>query len=476
MTFSIRRAWSVAVGVSVALLVAGIAACDTKKTLDTLEGESIAGALQECPQSWYKFFKDREATLTQFTLPDRGTDVPEFHDCQKFLVGDGTTYGPLIAIFSAWELDRVNARLDSAAGTLSREKPPAAAEPDRRDASGATSPLQGPAPDAGASGTAAGPTLAPGGGGPFGLATALIVNLGERYRADDFVIEPGYSCLYMWRIPGGEWGAKILQVGNEKLCGVTLEAAATAGIGLSVWVDRGGGSNPNDYPPVARWDYDPISRQQYISIKCGMAWCEIGSKSFKPNDAYPNEKVARIKGWYDEQFLAVVKTAGAAAVPSTLKGTLIPHPKLDSYVKADFEKKWAVVSYVALTGNAPKSDFDHYKSKLNLDPVAVGPLAQLNKISLCNGTQTECLPSGAAPKCSGPTVDPQPDKAWWGRIEAATTKTMLYTCVFREDHSTMTPPIHIPGTARWRWLLNDETTWERCIEGCCEIDTILDAS
>src|SRR5688500_9835641 len=231
-----RRRWGAGIRTFVALVAVGVAACDKQQiqiAVDSaLIAEDISGALQECPQSWYKFLKDRRGSLTQFSLPDRTTDVPEFHDCQKFLVGDATTYGPLVAIFSAWELDRITARLDSAAGYMPEAKPvtgqPAA------DARPTRPPV--PAPPvgreaSGGGGAAQAPVRGGGGAGPFGLATALIVNLGDRYRVDDFIIEPGYSCLYMWRIPGGDWGAKIFHVPNEKLCMVQRDNITASGTG-----------------------------------------------------------------------------------------------------------------------------------------------------------------------------------------------------------------------------------------------------
>jgi hypothetical protein len=456
MTSRTRRRWRAVVAASAGIGVAALVACVWRTEELGWAPPAFAAKIQECPQEWYPILKDENKT--NFAVPERTTDVPEFHDCQKFLVGDGTQYGPLVAIFAAWELDKVTARLDSAAGIAPLARPvPGARSDTLTPTSGATA----AAPNTGASGS-------------FGLAAALIVNLGARYRVDDFDIRPGYNCLFMWRGGKVQWKAIIVPVADEKTCTnpLGLDSVNTS-LGLKVVEDKTGGNDSKAYPPVARWDYDPVSKQQYIGIKCGAAWCEIGSRNFKPNAAYTalNDRVGRIKGWFDEQYLAIIKTGTGgptAPMPSRLKGTLIPHPDLDRYTAADFDNRWAVVGYVALDGDTQQLPF--YKTKLNLERAPVGNLNTLNEIAMCMGSKARCLPAGAASKCTLDGSEPGDQVLWWGRITAATSKAVIYKCVKREDHSMIQPPIHIPGTARWRWLLADETSWTRCIEGCCEID------
>jgi hypothetical protein len=36
-----------------------------------------------------------------------------------------------------------------------------------------------------------------------------------------------------------------------------------------------------DIPPVARWDYDTANHQQYIGLRCGGEWCEVGHSGFE---------------------------------------------------------------------------------------------------------------------------------------------------------------------------------------------------
>ena len=56
-------------------------------------------------------------------------------------------------------------------------------------------------------------------------------------------------------------------------------------------------------------------------------------------------------------------------------------------------------------------------------------------------------------------------KTWWA-VVVKPSKEVSYRCVYRTDHGT----IPVPGTARWRWVLNDETIWVRCANGCCQVD------
>src|SRR5207245_9510779 len=99
-------------------------------------------------------------------------------------------------------------------------------------------------------------------------------------------------------------------------------------------------ANDAAYPPVARWDWDPAHHEQYIGIKCGVAWCEVGSQQFAPAPALTagpsfdpvtgftattgSDHVYTIKGWYDEQQLAV--PAGDGLAPGACHGVLMPKP------------------------------------------------------------------------------------------------------------------------------------------------------
>ena len=165
--------------------------------------------------------------------------------------------------------------------------------------------------------------------------------------------------------------------------------------------------------------------------------------------------MVRVKGWYDEQRLAV--SAGTDDVqPGTVWGTIYPHPALGKLnTVAPFDRGWVHAGNAVLHGWSSS-----YKSKLNF---ANGT----NRIYFCHGMWADCYKKGMpptvvvprAPKCTGPA-----DSRWWARITSADRDT-AYRCVIYRRYTG----VEIPGTARWRWSPTDEQTWMRCPSGCCEI-------
>lgn len=81
-------------------------------------------------------------------------------------------------------------------------------------------------------------------------------------------------------------------------------------------------------------------------------------------------------------------------------------------------------------------------------------------MALCRGAKGDCdgVPA-AAPTCG--------DGLWWVRIVNAESGEARYRCVIRRELAG----VDVVATARWRWLPDDEGQWERCAEGCCEIQT-----
>jgi hypothetical protein len=48
----------------------------------------------------------------------------------------------------------------------------------------------------------------------------------------------------------------------------------------------------------------------------------------------------------------------------------------------------------------------------------------------------------------------------------SSTGKVSYRCVTRRTHAGVDPP----AAVRWRWKMDDETLWERCGTGCCEVE------
>ncbi len=369
-------------------------------------------ALRECPHNW-PFGKEKGLVDAE-----RQTNIPEFNDCQRFIVGnqENARYDSLFAIFASTELDTLMWLFDAA-----------------EDSAG------------GAVAFAAATIYAEGVYAPLGIRTR-------------------FSCLFLYRdaTTRSDWGALMVPMGRaEPNCRGARDTAEIKGTRLQVRRDRiPDFEDDNDYPPVARWDFDEgPGWQHFIGIKCGAAWCEIGREGFGRSPSYDGSnftsvtrRVRAIKGWYDEQLLSV-EVAGQL-VPSRVRGTIFPDSELgDHRDPAVFRNTWKRVAFVALSNTS-----NPYQINYGYDAVSTDA-ARMNQIYLCNGLQQNCLPGGVTLSGCG-------DNTWWGRIDPAGGGASVYKCVHRYGEEDWA--YQIPGTVRWRWRAIDEGWWSRCLQGCCE--------
>lgn len=372
----------------------------------------------ECPHDW-------DFKAGQMAVVGPNINVPEFHDCQRFIVyRDTAVYGDTAAVYDSLYAIFAAAGLDTLDTTLARL-------------------------DSTHSGTVA-------------LAAAEIYAEGVYLQLG---IKEMFGCLYLYR--DVVWRAKMVPVGTaEKDCGGHVNPAGLSGIVLEVHRDSTTRFGERDFPAVARWEWDFVHHWQIIGIKCGRAWCEIGPEGFRtPQPEFwalgANGKRARsrmVKGWYDDQFLATVTPNGDVR-PSKLWGTIYPDSGLDDYDTLNTFRRgrWVHVADITLRDmSGASSPSNPYKSSLNIDLTVHG--GRLNSIYLCRGTMGQC---GAVPsrRCDG-------DGQWWARVTRAGDGARRDKCDMRRAHDGLG---HVPGTARWRWLASDETTWQRCDNGCCEL-------
>ena len=408
------------------LALASAAACDNGKAPAGGPAGLAAPTRPECPQDTFLVTltppHEQGATPVTFTsVPLAGVQshVPEFNDCQRFILSNDR-YGPMVAIFAAGRLDTL---YQDPVQIVEREQASASAEILSYD--GDYPPLH---------------------------------------------IRTGFNCLYLWRVCSSSWNAAMQPVDLDAGACLKPPQSGRPLLPLDVRVISDPKLRDVDYPPVARWDWDYERKQQYIGIRCGAAWCEVGAPGFissrrhradtLPNPEAmpdkgtmsPNEKVrtVQVKGWYDEQRLAIPATVGNAGLATQQAlGTAIPHPQLGLLSTVDDFSEWRPVATLILHAAIPA-----YKSKLALD---TGP----NTVHFCAGTAASCeVPETAATGCD-------PDSRgvrWWARIKTESGE-VSYRCVKRRLH----PGIEIPATARWRWAPDDEKTWIRCPEGCCTL-------
>jgi hypothetical protein len=429
----------------------------------------------ECPGDGIRFKVESLTTIiTHVPLSDVIADIPEFHDCQRFPNGSGfqgDQFGSLYAIFAAVRLDSVLTDLTHSSDSIAN----------------------------------------PGGTAYISVPVATIYTPDGVYPP--LGIQPGFNCLFLYpkvqSAPGAQpsqWGAKMVHVGADSNCVDPHIVIYPATVGTTLEVKPSSQTVPfkdADYPAVARWDRDTTRNgHQYIGIKCGAAWCEIGERAFTPSapctgrltfDPVPGVpvtssmklRVTAIKGWYDEQWLAKTDANGVTR-PSTVHGCVFPNPALDALSRLPPSPsvpapglKYYAHTWVHVASAVVTQDY----GKWNLTK-------GLNRIFLCHGEagvgRDKCTVNFSRPvpkpwtkplqQCQG---YPAGDPPWWAKIVSA-TGTLKYACVRRWDHakeimdwnSTHYPfRVELPGTTRWRWLFMDEGNWISCPSGCCPYKT-----
>jgi hypothetical protein len=417
----------------------------------------------DCPQDRLIIRREHDSvTAAQLPLLGATAEMPEFHDCQRFVVearspgatgraeaGDHRLFGPLVAIWAAYDLG---------------SRFPLAIQPVDSNPSGMVNAGSPTAPGAPALSVKAVPV-------------AVIYDFDPKAGYAPLGIRPGFNCLYLWN--AGSWQARLVNLGMETgPCEIAMDSSdrlIQGGVPLEVHA-----APPPDHltvadlPPVARWDWD--SSQQIIQIRCGAEWCQVGGKGFRPPSSteqseaalavqavledmppgFPQatpqmkSRVFAVKGWHDQQRLDVRDQAGTVILTG-ITGTVFPHPALDALPGTAFDKHdWLPSAYLYLTGS-------YVKGKV---PLASG----VTRVHLCKGSMEECGVDAARQACSSPA--PATTESWWARLISGTDTT--YRCVHRNSHGGMA----IPATAaRWNWSDRDAKTWIACPpQSCCTVN------
>ncbi len=393
----------------------------------------------ECPHDWTADTTDSN----HFLIPGLITDVPEYHDCQRFLVKNGKgglKYDSLEAIFVRYKLDSVYGIFRG------REKP------NIRDAK--------------PSGTA--------------YASDGFQVVGQVLSYGDYAplgIKKGNDCLVLkWMTVNNEttYEASMVGVGDDgdrcKNDPPQLLTQDANRVQLDVALVRTVGV----VPPVSRWDWDAGDSLQYIGIACPTGWCEVHSpKPFRSSPLYGGSHDPITKGWYDEQYLATYASHTLVHDGSTF-GTVYPDPRLAHQTMVTYTS-WQPVAWVAL-----RTASHAYREKLNFDPapplsVPLVGLADknisrlLNEVELCfvpTGT-TGCLSVGEPQLPKNCAPDPTNKGPWYARETPpyGVANVSTITCAIFRSY----PDTQAPAVVRWRWQKDDETMWISCPVGCCEV-------
>lgn len=388
---------------------------------------------RECPHTF------PDTTHNRITEEVAGLDVPEFNDCQRFIIGepDNLHYGDHFAIFAKGIANSIEDSLNRNRDTLA-------------------------------------------------FSAAIVLGYGDY---EDLGIRRGYNCLILWRErENGEWRAMMAprdSTPNGACDDQGINPRLVRG-GTLLSVERqkvGGFTSAQDYSGAARWGWD--GRVQIAGIPCSGArsgaWCDVGpEKGFGNPGTYHRrnqsgisvsarwQKVTDIKGWHDEQLLALGGgDPGTLPRVSRIVGTVIPDSQLVNRTFAD----WEEAAQVALQG--PEEQIHYYTERFGFTATDAAQPLVLNKIFACQGPACDCNGERCVTSdlirgdCRCPSDDPycQPDEFWYAKVVSADKQHTVYHRMCR--YSVCDD--FIPATARWRWLAGDEGTWFRCVHGCCEL-------
>lgn len=247
-------------------------------------------------------------------------------------------------------------------------------------------------------------------------------------------IPPGYSCLWLQGVDGQHpWTAEIRPVitGTNE-CSTTAAATLEA---HPITIENG----PDEYPSTARWMWDDRNEAQFIGMRCGNAWCEMGPPGFNRTPLIATRY--DVPGLWDEQYLSY--ESGGQLVVSEIWGTFSPGPELGDVAGPTPPLNVPLLAaYVRLSNpqNSPAAQAQRarYRTKLGLRASGVGPLPVLYMKT--NSTI-------GAGWLSKPDVHP----AWSPRVS-----------FFNHLHAT-------GNAVRWAWSDEDEGFWVSCENGCCKM-------
>lgn len=324
------------------------------------------------------------------------TSIPEYHDCQR-MISSNDAYQHLMAIYATQQ-----------------SKPPV---PQKTLAYLVAEILNfGPPP-----GSLAGPVYTP---------------LG---------IPPGASCIYANWALGRAWVVSLGgQEGQIHCTKATIPIQQLGTPTLSAVRTVFSDVRPQDYPQVARWDWDRRRKEQYIGAECGHGWCEIGRPGFTSSPLPQMIQIAasthpkyKVKGWFDYQRLAVPAVGSYPLRPGAW-GLIAPMPELDSKNESDFVGPGGVDAAVYWIEKHSLT----YSDKYRMSPLALTTANVRN-------------PGTGAPW------------QWIGQLRRGGL-VRTHNVVFTRH----TDGIRVRGTTRWRWSEKDETSWTSCINGCCQINPL----
>jgi hypothetical protein len=284
--------------------------------------------------------------------------------------------------------------------------------------------------------------------GPRGMLAAVIdvkaangvTTLDAPY--DRLGLKPGLNCLWLV-FEDRKWSAYVTQTPLQVACDHTTPRRR-----LAVRRSKEVGFGKDDYPPVARFteaatnaggDLGSTVGQPLLGISCVDKWCEIGPA--KPDSVTPDFEISnpiggifstrehRIKGWHDEQWLAIEE--GGQLVPK-FRASFVPAKRISEKPASDFKAPaWVSVAKVFLSDDPPNP-------------------SKYLKLGLKKGWN-ELMIQGEG-------------QVWKGHWVNGGVTTVDFDVERVEHHDAA-----VPGTARFRYQTNDDSMWAPCGQACCRV-------
>lgn len=435
---------------SLAATIAAIlaAACETPAPKQIVQARGGYDPDAECVD--HDNFSFNGTTYDTLSVSKYFTKIPEFHDCQRLIDSTGLAYGPLVGVFVSYQIESLQVP------HILPAVPPGVVGP-----YGVLTPIS-PVPVT---------TTVPAAPLTKVFASAELLSFDGDYEA--LGIKKGFNCLYLIEditVPS-RISARMVPVGDvETNCGRQYDPS----FGGTVLATQAEYQlfKPTDYPPVARWEWDPDHNLQIIGIRCFPTWCHVGPLSASPSlgmdvnsTQVPDPKELRtflVRGWHDEQRLAL-SNASSGLDPGYPVATVVPDKDLDKWNDVSDFKNWKQVARIFFSPNSPQYQTD---KKYNFAGATGGkPPTEMTKVYMCGGTH--CFSTGE----TAPTCPASPDGlTWYARVDPIGKGKGRPRCVYRQVITINGTVYDPPATARWRWQKTDETLWARCAKGCCQVN------
>ena len=267
-------------------------------------------------------------------------------------------------------------------------------------------------------------------------------------------LSPGRNCIRLRKAHDTLWYAYVFpeRATGDNLCRAPVPLPPP----LRVVRVRPVADAPRAVPAVARWHEGVRGNKSRMNfgLKCVDYWCialsDKGDTINLPHKGYKaNERAWENHGWHDVQRLAVMD--GTRPVPGKHQATIVPVPRLGEFrIKQDFDTGWVMVATILYRGPLSGKYAKYGRPPAPGESGYWGLQVGESHLYLRTTTDSVTYPSGWMAQIRYPHSSLPPHEL----LVAA-----------RDDHQGR----RIPGTARFRWLDDDDGDWIRCDDGCCKI-------